>query len=153
MNTFSVAKKTFTEYLDAKGHRKTEERYVILKEIYKRKDHFDVESLYADLLRKKHSISRATVYNTLELLLECELVVRHQFGNNQAFFEKSYGYHQHDHLICLDCHKVLEFCDPRIAEIQNTVGNLLKFNIAHHSLNLYGNCSKDNCENKFSQKS
>ena len=59
-----------------------------------------------------------------------------------AQFEKSYGYRQHDHLICLDCGKVLEFCDPRIQQIQSTMGSLLEFEIRHHSLNLYGSCAK-----------
>jgi Fur family ferric uptake transcriptional regulator len=78
------------------------------------------------------------------------LVRKHQFGNNQAQFEKSYGYKQHDHLICLDCHKVIEFCDPRIQQIQNTVADVLQFNIMHHSLMLYGNCVNKNCEHKNS---
>ena len=63
-------------------------------------------------------------------------------------YEKSYGYKQHDHLICTECHKVMEFCDPRIQNIQNTVGDLLQFDILHHSLILYGNCTNQNCENR-----
>jgi Fur family ferric uptake transcriptional regulator len=89
---------------------------------------------------QKYRVSRATVYNTLELLVSCDLVTKHQFGKNMAQFEKSYGYHQHDHIICIDCGKVVEFCDPRIHQIQSMVGDLLKFEIKHHSLNLYGSC-------------
>jgi Fur family ferric uptake transcriptional regulator len=59
-----------------------------------------------------------------------------------AQFEKSYGYKQHDHIICIDCGKVVEFCDPRIQQIQSMMGELLKFEIKHHSLNLYGSCSR-----------
>ncbi len=59
-----------------------------------------------------------------------------------AQFEKSYGYKQHDHIICIDCGKVVEFCDPRIQQIQSMMGELLKFEITHHSLNLYGPCTK-----------
>ena len=55
-----------------------------------------------------------------------------------AQYEKSYGYKQHDHLICVDCGDVLEFCDPRIHQIKQTMGDLLKFDVVHHSLNLYG---------------
>jgi Fur family ferric uptake transcriptional regulator len=91
---------------------------------------------------KKYRVSRATVYNTLELLVSCDLVTKHQFGKNMAQFEKSYGYKQHDHIICIDCGKVVEFCDPRIQQIQSMMGDLLKFEIKHHSLNLYGNCEK-----------
>lgn len=139
-------KELFTEYLEKHQQRKTKERFIILDEIYSRDDHFDAEGLYAELIRKKHRISRATVYNTLELLVACELVTKHQFGNNIARFEKSFGYRQHDHLICVDCNKVLEFCDPRIHQISTRMGELLHFNIAHHSLILYGRCT--GCELK-----
>src|SRR5215831_4962164 len=115
-------RQTFTEYLEKHQQRKTAERFAILEEIYSRSDHFDAEALYEEMKRKHYDISRATVYNTLELLQECELVTRHQFGNNQARYEKSYGYRQHDHLICLDCNKVLEFCDPRIHQISTRMG-------------------------------
>lgn len=133
-------RQVFTNYLEKNQQRKTNERFVILEEIYSRNDHFDAESLFTELKKKNHQISRATVYNTLELLVVCELVTKHQFGNNMARYEKSYGYRQHDHLICLDCNKVMEFCDPRIHQISTRMGDLLNFDIPHHSLILYGHC-------------
>nr|MDQ3047810.1 transcriptional repressor [Bacteroidota bacterium] len=91
-----------------------------------------------------------TLYNTIELLLNCHLVTKHQFGKNLAQFEKSHEYKQHDHLICQDCEKVFEFCDPRIQQIQKMAGDILDFSINHHSLNFYGKCNKlsngGNCE-------
>jgi Fur family ferric uptake transcriptional regulator len=135
-----LVRKIFEAYLENKNLRKTPERFAILEEIYSRDDHFDVETLYIHMKNQKYRVSRATVYNTLELLVSCDLVTKHQFGKNMAQFEKSYGYHQHDHIICIDCAKVVEFCDPRIQQIQSMVGELLKFEIKHHSLNLYGVC-------------
>jgi len=144
---FKEVKTIFSSYLENHNLRKTPERYAILEEIYSRSDHFDAEALYIQMRNRNYRVSRATVYNTLELLVSCDLVKKHQFGKNLAQYEKSYGFKQHDHLICVECGKVLEFCDPRLQQIKNMMGDLMKFQVTHHSLNLYGKCL-GGCDNK-----
>lgn len=138
MSNIEEVSKIFAAYMEQHGLRKTPERFAILEEIYSRTDHFDAEALYIHMKTCNYRVSRATVYNTLELLVSCDLVKKHQFGKNLAQFEKSYGFKQHDHAICLDTGVVLEFCDPRIQQIKEMVKELFGFETHHHSLILYG---------------
>lgn len=141
-------RRRFAAFIKERGQRQTPERFAVLEEVYATQEHVDADTLYTRLRTRGVHVSRATVYNTLDLLLACDLVVRHQFGGTQAKYERAWAYWQHDHLLCLDCGEIFEFCDPRLQEIQEMVAGIYGLEVARHALNVYGHCRRAPCPNK-----
>lgn len=137
-NNLETAKSLFEDYLENNGHRKTPERFAILDAVYATEGHFDIETLYISMKNNNYRVSRATLYNTIELLRESKLVVKHQFGKNLAQFEKTLASKQHDHFIDIRNGKVTEFQDSRLLEIIEDACAKNNFRLSHHSLYLYG---------------
>lgn len=138
--SYEDVKEIFTEYLRKHHHRKTPERYAILHQIYSYEGHFNADKLY-NAMKNDYRVSLATVYNTLDLLQECKLIIKHQLGGQFAQYEKAFGSTTHHHLICTHCGKVKEFSDKQIrTSIQNR--QFAHFQTSHYSLYLFGLCSK-----------
>jgi len=143
-----IAREHLTFFLTKHKLKKTPERYAILDKIYSKKRPFDVESLLADMTGDKYNVSQATVYNTLKILLDCGLVLRHQFGEIIRY-ERILGKKFSRYLICMDCGKVSTFSDEildKFIERRKTP----QFNALHYSISIYGKCAK--CHRKSLKK-
>ncbi|MFV0472348.1 MAG: Fur family transcriptional regulator [Paludibacteraceae bacterium] len=139
-NTYENIKNIFTEYLIEHKHRKTPERYHILQEIYEYSGHFNAETLYL-IMTDKYRVSLATIYNTLELLLDCNLIIKHQFGEQVAEYEKNFGANTHHHLVCTKCGYIKEFSEKSIRTAVQSK-KFAGFTPSHYSLYIYGICKK-----------
>lgn len=143
------AKAKFTAYLESRKLRKTPERFAILDKIFSTNDHFDIESLYLSLEKDSYHVSRATVYNTIDLLCDCRLVRKHQFGNQQAKYEKVGSAINHHHIICTECGKIKDVKDPEFLSYMNSK-KYSSFSISYFTLYVYGICN--NCLRKMKRK-
>lgn len=138
-----VVKKVLHKYLKDKGLRNTPERYTILEEIYNYDKHFNVDDLYLKMMERKYHISKATIYNTIDVLLDAQLIRKHQFGEGSTY-EKSYFDKQHDHLVLYkegtekEIAEIIEFCDPRIQAIKESIEEAFGVMIDSHTLYFYG---------------
>ena len=146
--SIEVIKDVLRRYLKDKGLRNTPERYTILEEIYNYDEHFNVDDLYLLMLQRKYHISKATIYNTIEVFLDAGLIRKHQFGEGSTY-EKSYFDKQHDHLVLYksgsdkEIEEIIEFCDPRIQAIKDSIENIFNVKIDSHTLYFFGQKKED----------
>jgi Fur family transcriptional regulator, ferric uptake regulator len=132
----------FKQYIEKKGLLFTPERRFIAEEVFSNHNHFDADELLRILKSKGSKTSRATVYRTLDLLVESTLVKKIDIGDGKSVFEHVAGHTHHDHLICLACGNVQEFEEPLIEQLQQWACEKASFKAEAHSLNIYGYCSK-----------
>lgn len=139
----------FKDFLKRGKYRITPERFEVLEAALEHEGHFGADDLYVKMKNTKSVISRATVYNTLELLTQCELISKRNFGDNITRFESNFKRQTHDHLICVDCGKIIEFTDPRIKKIPQEICDNFDFEFHSYSFNIFGRCkNKKDCINK-----
>ena len=137
---YETVRQAFSDFLAEKKYRKTPERFAILEKVYSYDGFFDAEMIFEGL-QHEYRVSRATVYNTLEILSEAKLIVSHLFDNTKVNYEKCFVKKSHHFLICSGCGKMKEFSDKQIsAAIQ--VKNFKGFEISYYTLTLYGLCNK-----------
>ncbi|MDR1527119.1 MAG: transcriptional repressor [Dysgonamonadaceae bacterium] len=148
-NIYEIVGQKFAEYLTVKNYRKTPERYAILNLIYAEQRHFDIDSLSEALTKCNFRVSRGTLYNTLQLLLDCNLVLKHQFGKNTSVYERAYNNDFHHHLLCTNCGKIQNYNDENLDSILKNE-KIKYFTPTHYNLNIYGLCSV--CAKKLKTK-
>ncbi len=141
----SAEEVVFEGFLRTRGLKVTRERQGILRAILARQDHVDADTLVEQL--RGSGVSRATIYRTLDLLVQCGLVRRHNLGSNHAVYEASYGQEHHDHLVCLDCGRVIEFHCPDLEALQDSVCERHRFRPHQHNLQIFGVCEA--CQPRF----
>lgn len=144
------ARTTFTEYLQGKKLRKTPERYAILDKVCDMTEHFHIDTLYSELEAESYHVSLATVYNTMDLLIDCGLVRRHQFNNQPAQYEKVSGVGNHHHLICTQCGRIKDVKDQELLKMMNA-RRYPAFHTSYFAINVYGVCSR--CQRRGKSKS
>lgn len=130
----------FRAYLSERNLRLTAQRRVILEEVFRRLDHFDVEEMYDSLHAAGQDISRATIYRVLPHMRHCGLIREVLRWQGRARYEPVYGLAHHDHMMCIRCGKVIEFCDKRIEDVQRLVCRLHGFRPLEHRLGIRGLC-------------
>lgn len=134
------ARQTLARYISDRGLKSTRQRDLIVDTFLVQEGHLNVEELLERVRRADARVSAATVYRTMKLLSECGLAAPHHFDDGQTRYEAVLGRHHHDHLICKQCGKIIEFEDDRIEELQKAVAKAHGFLVTHHKLEMYGQC-------------
>lgn len=140
------AHEIFKRFLKNGKNRVTPERFEVLDAALDYKGHFGADELYIAMKNQKSNVSRATVYNTLELLTQCDLFAKRNFGDNTTRYESKFGRKNHEHLVCINCGKITEFVSPEIQQIVDSICEKYGYDNAGHSFNIFGKCNKKDCE-------
>jgi len=129
------------EYISVNNLKITKQRRIVLKIFLECKNHVSVEELYNAVLKTEPKIGLATVYRTLALLTKSGLALEMDFGDGQKRYESSFRSLHHDHMVCTECGKILEFNHPLIEKYQEEVAKQKNFKITSHKLDLFGLCN------------
>ncbi len=132
----------FDSFLKNKGLRFTEPRRQIVEKVLTLHTHFTAEELYEQLKNEYGHISKATLYRTLALLTESNVLEAQDFGAGSNYYEHKLGHTHHDHMVCLKCNRIIEFKDDKIEAAQDAMAKKLRFKPRYHTLKIYGTCSR-----------
>jgi Fur family ferric uptake transcriptional regulator len=138
--------KAFEDFLMRRELKYTKQRRILVDAIFTKTDHFEVERLISEIYGEGHSISRGTVYSTIKLLGEAQLIHKIHSAHHRVLYEHVYD-NAHDHIICLSCDRVIEFDDETIRERQLAICKRFEIKPKSHNLTIYGECTHmETCE-------
>lgn len=129
-------------YMTRKGLRSTSQRRVVTEVFFRSGGHLSIEDLLAQMRKQDPRVGYATVYRTMKLLVECGLASERQFDDTVTRFEVAEKDGHHDHLICIECKKIIEFEDDEIEQLQDQLAARHGFSLLSHKHELYGHCSQ-----------
>ncbi len=144
---------TLRAYVASNGLKFTRQRELIAEVFFRAGGHLTVEDLLDRVREEDPQVSLATVYRTMKLLTECGLAEAHRFGDRQVRYEPNEGDDEHhDHIICRDCGKIVEFFNPILEELQETIAAEHGFRLTEHRMELYADCVAPDCGEKTKKK-
>lgn len=151
-----AAKDKFLAFLEGKNLRMTAQRMAIIDTVFSTEEHFTADQLLEWARQKDRSVSRATVYRTLPLLTESGLVHEMDFGKDHKFYDPNYADHpHHNHIICNDCEKIVEFESEKIERLESEISQKLGFSVKTQRLQITGACEQmkksGTCKNRTCQ--
>jgi len=139
---FAQEKAIFLDHIQRLGLRRTAQRDLIMETFLQTEEHLTIEDLHWLVRKKDTSVGHTTVYRTLKVLTEAGLAREVRFGDNKTYYEHHYNHEHHDHMICTECGKVIEFFSPEIELMQDTAAESFGFKPTHHSLRMWGICAE-----------
>jgi Fur family ferric uptake transcriptional regulator len=137
---FETERKIFIEHIRSLGLRQTGQRELIMKTFLSTEEHLTIEDLHRLVQKHDATVGHTTVYRTLKLLTEAGLAREVRFGDNKTYFEHHYNHEHHDHMICTQCGRVIEFFSEAIENLQEKMAEKFNFRPTHHSLRMWGIC-------------
>ena len=150
-DNFQKEKEIFLEHIQNAGLRRTSQRDLILDIFLQTEDHLTSEDLYWLVQKQDPNVGHTTVYRTLKLLAEAGLAREVRFGDGKTYYEHLYNHEHHDHLICTDCGKIIEFFSAEIEDLQDKMAEKYGFRLTNHSLRMWGVC--EDCQKRTKESS
>jgi Fur family transcriptional regulator, ferric uptake regulator len=139
---FQTERQIFLEHIQGAGLRRTAQRDLILDVFLRTEEHLSSEDLYWLIHQKDPEIGQTTVYRTLKLLTEAGLAREVRLGDGKTYYEHHYNHDHHDHMICTECGRVIEFFSAEIEALQDEMADKYNFKPTHHSLRILGLCGE-----------